>query len=191
MNPKQGKEEAENFMASLSIPCMDLKKIIPTFNNTSWLYGMTPGLVKCDVPPSGAGMLRLSVMGDSHFVMVRASAFLAAASKVESVPIEKITYDAARNFLQSLTVKSLAAYRAADCRVWFASVGADGLLWIPPGFLVAERVLQKPLNYGVRKSYFVDGVESKADLQALIQIRATSYGKESDRMKAVLPLFSP
>ena len=186
MLPKQGKEETEQFFARMSPEeLVDISSINNQFKTTSWLFGFAPQHTSVAVAPSGAGMLRLQAMGESHIVLVPMSQLALAVKLVDG---EEVKLTAAGPIVSGLTEDKLDAYKKVGMTAYSTTLKANQLLWIPTGWIIAERVGSMQLHYGVRKSYFANTPEARKELTRLISADKND-GKSAARLAQVLALY--
>jgi hypothetical protein len=178
---KQGKEEFEEMAIKYVPTVIDIKKVNSNFNGLSWLFGLAPDSTTTDSLPNAAGQLRLLVMGEMQLVMVSATHWRQYGGSGDC------TFTEACKSLSELSAE-VAGQLPKECVIYSTTLKANEMIWLPAGFLIAQRCTLGPLIYGIRKSMFVASDASKSDLNALIGMM-DKESKPVARLTSVVDLF--
>ena len=72
--------------------------------------------------------------------------------------------------------------------VYVTTLKANKLLWIPPGYLIAERCTRGPVIYGVRKSVCTPTPSAKTALEAVADMM-DKESRSTQRLREVIALI--
>ena len=87
-----------------------------------------------------------------------------------------------------LTVASLQSWRDKGATIFEGVVTASVILWLPPGFVCAERTLAGPLCYGMHKCFFTSGGGALEDIKTITEWKEQGGGKPGS-MKQIMELM--
>ena len=152
LGAKQGKEPTEAMFGKIASPMqglMDLTPISQSWMSTSWMFGMTPEYHCVTLCPSSCSMLRVLWMGTMSITAFQ-------QSTVKTVAVANVAGQSVD------TIDNLLGYLSADHtpEIWKSMKGIkvtlnpQELLYIPTGWVLAERSHCGPLIFGARKSSF-------------------------------------
>ena len=186
MAPKQGKEETQALIDAIFNPkTLDLSAVPTAAESMSaiWYWGYDPKLCGAALPPNGAAMLRILVMGEV-FIMAFEVAKVMTVMKEASLPV---TTDTLRSFLLGLQ---------PDSKHWgelggqVGTMQQDDVLYVLQGWVLCERCSASLIVYGVRKSFFLPGDASKQAFKSAVDSLRAS-GRDPSKMEAVLKCYDP
>ena len=177
---KAGKEDIEELFSTFHADSVCIKKINPNFATTSWWFGCAPTLVNVDTLPNAAGQFRLLAMGEMQVRAVAASDIV--DNPLPGMPERPTVADALKSFSE------MRAAPESGIKIFSTTLKAGELLWLPCGYLVAERSLRGPLVYGIRKSVFTAHPESKKNMDAVIGMLKQEK-KSTSRLEEVAALL--
>jgi hypothetical protein len=183
--PKQGKEETEQFFGQFAPPSVDIGSVNQQFKTTSWLFGMNPHYTNTSTAASAAGTLRLQAMGESHIILVRTTDLSKAVKAVDQVDMKATEANA---MFQDMTADKMVAYKAAGLHPYCTCLQVNQMLWIPSGWIIAERAGAIQLHYGIRKSFFENTSQARLEIAAVVEA-SKAEGKAPVRMEQVLKLY--
>ena len=189
MMPKQGREETDAFMTQfMPVNCVDVTKVLPTFKGACWMYGLQSALPKTEPLPSGAGQLRLQMMGAVTMILADV-AHLAKVVAAANPDGRHASLDACTKLLHNLSETQVEECMKQKCHLWFVELKKFEMLWIPAGFVCATRAGDSAsLTYGLRKSFFHESHAAKTSLTAMKDAIKVE-GKNVSRMEDVINLY--
>ena len=163
----------DRFMQDLKVPALDVSSVSASFMTVCALCGESSTYTHIGVLPSAAGQLRCVIMGCAQLFAVRCHELLGFLKAEKSADGDiPVALKEAEDFLKTLddenTMKQVVKVCKSFCRI---NVQDNSLVWIPTGYLVAERAhAGSLLRYGFRKSFFEMTHMAKEDLTAVIQM---------------------
>ena len=95
--------------------------------------------------------------------------------------------DAALASFEALTDKAVDEMDA-KVDIYATNMMPGEMVWIPPGYSLAERSTKGPVVYGLRKSVFPSRFFVKADVQAVVDMMDKD-NKPTQRLKDVIALI--
>ena len=181
-----GKEESEALLSSLvSFATLDVSKVQGASSalQSIWYWGYDPKISAANLPPNAAARLQVLVMGELTVITFALTNVVEVMK--ETKPLTDITLDAIMAFLLAVNESSP---HWAKLKGYFAFLKADDVLFVPAGWVVAERSSSSLLLYGVRKSFLPTSHASKENFQCAVDCLKRSQ-RDSSKMEAVLACF--
>ncbi|CAE7038483.1 Tnr [Symbiodinium sp. CCMP2456] len=183
---KAGKEATEVMFAELVKPInksiIDLSEVAQSWNNTSWMFGLLPKRVFLGCMPNQAACLRIMVYGELETYMFGISSFLAALKTMGlAVPSTAAELEKA---LEELTTEQWDSM-SKHVKPMYHVLKKDQVLYVPTGFVVAERSAATTMNYGARKSFFFSEASAVVDYTMCCEMNQKE-GKNTEKSQEVL-----
>lgn len=153
---KEGKEETMAACGALIAATLKKAKCNPpagplqTVCENSWLYGLAPELTGVSQTPNSLGMLKLLVNGCQQWLAFEVCSLLHFIR--EDKRQEKINWPMIEEFLEAADYPKLKAMKDGGVIMRSAEQCAKEAIYIPSGWIVAERVVTGTLIYGARVS---------------------------------------
>lgn len=129
------------------------------FEKVLWMFGFLDNMKSCAFLPQCAAMVRMMQAGSMEIYMVAASCLETAklligrggalVSDPKHADLTKI-----RDAFMSMNKDQMKCAISSGALIFFARLEPGQVIYIPQGFLVLEAVVQGPLAFGVRKSFF-------------------------------------
>ena len=186
MLPKQGKEETEGFLDNFfSPPGVDVSSVDGATDAVKniWYWGYDPKLCGAWLAPNACALLKVLVMGELTLLAANLADLVEALRS--SKPIEEITSDMVTSFFLSLTGK---APLFPKIKIFQTTMQADDVVYVPTGWLIAERSSSTVKVYGVRKSLFVQSTNARVSFAAAVDLLSRS-NRDSSKMAAILKCY--
>ena len=122
--------------------------------------------------------------GELHVLMFPLGEFVAARKEKKTT----VKPDNIKSDILNMTAESLAALKAANVPMYRATLKADHCLYIPTGWMLAERADKASgLIYGCRKSFCMAGGTAPEKFKDVVEFMEGSKGiqKYKDCMQAI------
>lgn len=190
----QGKEECEAMWSSLlmkfseTIALQDIPQGLQGAFKASWLYGYDMGLKGTTQSPNGCGMLKLLCSGEQVWFLADITKFMAALRQTSEQ--EKFGLCELCKEIEKVDISRARELHEKGFSFVYAKQVPGQVLYVPPGWLVAEAVTKGILVYGSRKTIaVVDDLvaTSYADLIGAMQVD----GRNVAKMEQAHLLMSP
>lgn len=128
---------------------VDISNVSATWNNTSWLFGLSETFHSISMAPNSAALLRVLWMGEMEVVVWELNTLVTALKAIEK---KCGSIDELKETLASL--RDSDVQQMSDCPGYYTTMVPEMVYYIPCGWVVCERVKAGPLIYGCRKSIF-------------------------------------
>ena len=157
LTTKQGKEiTAELFQKKFKAfqeRVVDISSVSSSWMDTFWMYGLDPAWSNVGLQPNSAASIRIKWLGSLEVFCAPVEGLKKAFNENGTVIHNFTQLKEAFGGLTDLTYTAMRA-TCHDFYVHRCVLPKEQLLYIPAGWMVAERVTGGPLQYGVRKSMF-------------------------------------
>jgi hypothetical protein len=150
------------------------------------IFGFMDSMVYAGCEYNAVGSMRMALKGQREVVLIGFADFWDALSsdtkKTANINEEYTVTSFAGDLLlrlgakDALTTELLA--KAAQI-IWHGVVPAKALLYIPPGFMLCERAMNKELLVGLRCSVKDQSEDARRHLQAILNVHSTYAAKDS------------
>jgi hypothetical protein len=182
---------AENMFGAMLKPVagnlLALTEISKTWNSTSWKFGNSTDLYTIGMAPNSSALLKYQVMGDTQYYAFDLSLLSASLVKTDGFCMKALkqmiaetcaaTPDEYNLFLNGLGVIVYRGY-----------VAQGNAIYVPAGYAIIECVSKGPLNFGLRKSFFLNMPKAKKSYAAAIALLKAD-GANVERMESILTRF--
>jgi hypothetical protein len=183
---------AEKLFGVISKPVqgkmLALDDISKTWGTTSWKFACSTDYFNAGMAPNSSALLKYQVMGDIVYYVfdisklgpdvLNAPGFSMKGLKERIGLTSAATPDEQNMFMLSPQLVLHQGYAAKGM-----------VLYVPAGFVIIEFVAKGPLNFGLRKSLFVDQASAKASYASTVSL-LEKEGTNVVRMKTILAKFS-
>ena len=164
----------------------DMESYLKNVLAASWLVGFESQSAFVSTPANGMGCLRVLTSGEVSWVLFEMSSLLAGLRVL--LGADKISMDVACDAVKNLDASQAAKLRDAGCKMYHVKQAPQQILWVPAGFLAAERCAKGILIYGLRNSFLYSSEMAAQSYGALVDLYSNS-GKPVDKLKATLKLI--
>jgi hypothetical protein len=176
---EEGKQVFDTMYDGLPIDRQDIVTAFPEkFPNVSkavWLYGFSPGYTSIGALPNGLGQLRVQSAGEVDVIAFPAAS-LVAAMKIETRQ-DVIKMDALPGFMKAIDGSALTNLVSnGGLKAYYIRQLAHSAIYIPPGYILCERLAKGVLVYGTRKTVVLRSSSAEDDYEALIGLISAADG---------------
>ena len=177
------------FNPSFMQPSDGMEGYLKNVLKATWLYGLDAGGNYIAHMPNGLGSLRYQCSGEVAWILFELKQLIPAV-KIMLNKDDVGGLDGLSKFIQALTAAELETLESNGCVAHHCRQTEGQVMYVPVGWVSAERSVKGVLVYGIRKTVMVTSniaVENYSLLQGLFE----TSGKPVDKMKATLPLLQP
>lgn len=191
MLPKEGKTEADHVFGSFAPLASDMLDISSVaggsrFHAQSWWWGYQNAHGFVDVRPVCAAMLQICLVG--HVTVLTAS--VSGVSKYMRGKGKGTTFSDLTELFANASERTIHDMLDNNVSIYAATVKTGEMLWIPVGFVIAERTLNEPTHFGIRKSYMMKSATAYADFHAAAELLRSTSGRNPEKMDEVEKLMA-
>ena len=157
----QGNQQTEAmFKTVLAGKSVDISSVSATWNHTNWHYGYSPEYASGPMlTPNSAALLKVQAIGKLEVIAIEVRSLKTAMAAFGENPTK---LDELTNFLDALTPEKADEAKLKGLKMFRALTEMGTLLYVPVGYLLAERSYNSAVCVGVRKSFFITGETTAA-----------------------------
>lgn len=177
------------FSPSFLQPADDMEGYLKNVLKATWLYGLDAGGNYISHMPNGLGSLRFQCSGEVAWILFELKQLIPAV-KILLKKDDVGGLDGLNKFMQALTSAELEALEGHGCVAHHCRQAEGQVMYVPVGWVAAERSVKGVLVYGIRKVVMLTSnvaYENYSLLQGLFE----ASGKPVDKMKTTLSFLQP
>jgi hypothetical protein len=183
---------AENLFGAISKPVqgkmLALDDISKTWGTTSWKFACSTDYFNAGIAPNSSALLKYQVMGDIVYYVFDISKLGPDVLNAPGFSMKSLKERI--GLTSAATPDEQSVFMLSPQLVLHQGYASKGmLLYVPAGFVIIEFVAKGPLNFGLRKSLFVDQASAKASYTSTVSL-LEKEGTNVVRMKTILATCS-
>ncbi|CAE7871566.1 unnamed protein product [Symbiodinium necroappetens] len=172
------------------VACSDkMEKYLTAVLKASWLFGYDSQGTFVGTMPNGLASLRMLCSGEVLLVMFELRQLL-PAMKILLGKDDVGGMEGVNTFLKNLSVEEIAKLKNNGCHASYIVHQEGQIVYIPVGYVVAEKCMKGVLVYGLRKTVMPATAMASENYSLLTGLFEESK-KPVDKMKATLPYLNP
>ena len=176
--PKEGKEDTDimlnEFDKVSEVPQMSIKVGIPGGNATkaTWMFGYDPEMARVDFAPHALGMVKALERGEVRWILFELCGLVAAIKK--PLQVTEVAVGELAKCTRTMDNGKVEQIARDGCKPHFVIQKPYEALYVPTGWLCAERSHTGTLLYGARKSKIAAAEASLRDYKEAIEVFKSS-----------------
>ena len=193
---RSGKEEIDAMFSSIqscfppaSFPDEgELPADIAKVFDSVWLYGFDVKMASVAQTPNGVAIFKYLAAGEVEYLLFELKTFVPAVKTI--LEKDAVSVDEAIAFINNLTTEKMKQFCEKGGAMQRAVLSTAEVLYIPTGYLIAERSSKGILLYGLRKSVVTKSEAACCNYEELIGLY-TAANRGTTKMLAMLDAIKP